>query len=98
MDQLVLTDDDKKMFINQLKKAQNGESKNFVIGQTLFNIKKNNDAIYVSGEQNKLYKSYIIQPGEITNLSLKGGRRRRVRKTQRRKSTKRRHTRRYRRK
>jgi len=96
MVQLVLTDDDKKAIINQLVNAQNGESKNFVIGQTLFNINKTREGILVSSEGGS--KSYAIKPYEITTLLSKGGRRRRVRKTQRRKSTKRRHTRKYRRK
>ena len=58
--------------------------------------KKENMGILVTFANGTNYT--IERPDILRLLSLKDGRRRRVRKTQRRKSTKRRHTRRYRRK
>jgi hypothetical protein len=104
MVELVLTDAQKKEIINQMKNSTLNTSVSLQIkddnkNQIFVGAIKTEEGILVSGTRDDSGKGYAIKPHEITTLSTqKGGRRRRVRKTQRRKSTKRRHTRRYRRK
>lgn len=71
-----------------------------VSGKVVKVIKNDNgDIKVISASRDAFYDPVTIDKTDVDEItSLKGGRRRRVRKTQRRKSTKRRHTRRYRRK
>jgi len=92
-----LTDHDKKHIAELMQTKNNYESMSNIelTNNRKVNAKNINAGIFVTSD----YSEYTIERPEILRLlTPKGGRRRRVRKTQRRKSTKRRHTRRYRRK
>lgn len=103
MVELALTNEQKKEIVEKMKNEPLNtfislQIKDETSGKMFVGAVKTVEGILVSGTRGDSNKSFIIQPGDITTLLSKGGRRRRVRKTQRRKSTKRRHTRRYRRK
>jgi hypothetical protein len=97
MVRLFLSEEDKKEIVKLMQPKNMYETSNITLGNKIVSAKNVNLGIDVYGKSDDSEKSYTIERPEVLKLLI-GGRRHRARKTQRRKSNKKRHTRRYRRK